>query len=105
MEVLVVGHFIEELLREAVYTEKNSCDFYQLAARMVSDATTKEVFSQLALEGLEYARIFLTLYFGSEFARTDILQESSEPEDPVYNEMLQSVSADRREERALEMAL
>lgn len=100
-----VGHFIEEILREAIFTEKSSYDFCHLAASVVSDDTTREVFSDLAQEGLEHARQFLILYTGSEFACTEILNQRQAPDDETCNELLQSVQEAITEQRALEIAL
>jgi len=100
-----MGHFIEELLREAIYTEKKSCDFCQLAASMVSDKRTKEVFSQLADEEFEHARSFFVLYTGSEFASTDLLSRHPGFEDPIFERLLEVLGTENKDERALELAL
>lgn len=100
-----MGHFIEELLREAIYIETKSCDFCQLAASMVSNRQTKEVFSQLAEEEFEHARSFFVLYTGSEFASTELLNKHNRSEDPIFERLLEVVETEEKDERALELAL
>ncbi|UFS69935.1 hypothetical protein LPW11_18875 [Geomonas sp. RF6] len=100
-----MGHFIEEILREAIYNEKKSHDFCHLAATLVTDKRTKEIFSQLADEEFEHARSFFVLYTGSEFASTDLLYKHHRSEDPIFDQLLQAVETDDRERRALEIAL
>lgn len=100
-----MGHFIEEILREAIYNEKKSCDFCHLAATMVSDKRTREIFSQLADEEYEHAKSFFVLYTGSEFASTELLNKRHPSEDPIFDQLLDALETEHRDRRALEIAM
>jgi rubrerythrin len=58
--------FFENALSELIISEKNNLDFFRLAAGMVRDEGTRQVFERLAGEGIGYLHVFFTIFLGSQ---------------------------------------
>ncbi|HEY3309314.1 MAG TPA: ferritin family protein [Desulfuromonadaceae bacterium] len=98
-------HFVEEALKQAILKEKKNFDFYQRAARTVSDRKTKQMFELLACEEAYHMRTFLELYSGDEIGDLQNLMAPPDLSDPNCQAYVDMVDADTRQQYALEISL
>ncbi|KAF0215506.1 MAG: hypothetical protein FD174_4100 [Geobacteraceae bacterium] len=93
-------------LHTAILIEKQSFDFYQYAARIVSNDKTRLLFKILASDEASHLRIFQEFYQEQEFG--DLSRLLNHPPDlgtPVYRALLESIDANTQVKEALEISL
>lgn len=98
-------HFVEEALKLAILKEKKNFDFYQCAARTVSDRKTQQMFELLASEEAFHMRTFHDLYSGDEIGDLHSLMAPPDLSDPNCQAYVETVAADIRQQHALEISL
>ncbi|MBP1752062.1 MAG: ferritin [Geobacteraceae bacterium] len=97
---------VQEALRMAIRTEKDSMDFYKKAASVTKNARAKKVFRLLADEEVEHLKSFFVHYEGSEFGEfATFLQSPPDKNAPTYMALKNAIDRDTHEQKALEIAL
>lgn len=97
---------LQEALKLAIKTEKESMDFYRRAASLSSDEGSKRVFSLLAKEEAGHLSAFFNLYTGGDLG--DLESYLASPPDKASATHLaleQTVAGEGHEQKALEIAL
>jgi rubrerythrin len=97
---------VQEALRMAIRTEKDSMDFYKKAAAVTRNERAKKVFTLLAEEEVEHLKSFFEHYKGDEFG--DLRSFAGSPPDTsslTYLALKKAVDRDTHEQKALEIAL
>ena len=97
---------LQEALRLAIKTEKESMDFYRKAGSLTSDERSKKVFELLAGEELGHLTSFFHHYQGDDLGTLPSFLES--PPDKLSATHLaleKALAADVHEQKALEIAL
>jgi erythrin-vacuolar iron transport family protein len=97
---------VQEALKLAIKTEKDSMDFYSKAATITGNQRAKKVFRLLAGEEEEHLASFFRLYQGSDFG--DLQSYIQSPPDrmaPSYVALKKAIDRETPEQKALEIAL
>jgi rubrerythrin len=97
---------LQEAVKLAIKTEKDSMDFYRRAASVAKNERAKKVLDMLANEEVGHLKAFFDHYKGSEFG--DLASYISAPADtknPTYMKLEKAISADMVEQKALELAM
>jgi rubrerythrin len=97
---------LQEAIRLAIKTEKDSMDFYRRAASVARNERAKKVLDMLANEEVGHLKAFFVYYKGPEFG--DLASYLSSPPDtrnPTYMKLEKAISEDMVEQKALELAL
>jgi rubrerythrin len=93
-------------LRTALLVEKQSCDFYQYAAKMVRNDKTRLVFELLAGDEAYHMQIFKKFYEELGFdGLQKLINQPPDLDTPVYRALLESVGNNTQEKEALEISL
>ena len=96
----------QEAIKQAIQTEKNAMNFYQLAAAQMTDPDAKRIFEQLAKEEKEHAAHFYKAYRGTDLGSFDELMASPPQNESLWISSIQKVIAsDFSEQKALEVAM
>lgn len=96
----------QEAIRQAIQTEKNAMNFYQIGAQQMQDTEARRLFEQLAKEEKEHASHFFQAYKG-----TDLGSFEEYMAQPPHNEALWVTSIQKvidsgfTEQKALEYAM
>lgn len=97
---------LQAAIRQAIQTEKNAMNFYEMGARQMKDKQAKKLFEQLAKEEREHAAHFFKAYSGQAIGTFDEFMSAPPQLDSSWISSLQNViSADFTEQKALELAL
>jgi rubrerythrin len=97
---------LQEAIKQAIQTEKNAMNFYQLGAKQMKDKDAIRLFEQLAKEEREHAAHFYKAYQGKDLGSFDDLMAA-----PVQNESTwissihKVIGPDFTEQKALEVAM
>lgn len=97
---------MQEALKLAIQTEKESMDFYKKAASITKDERSQRVFTLLANEEIGHLKAFFNFYKGGDLGDLNSYLES--PPDKVSATHLaleQALADDVHEQKALEIAL
>jgi erythrin-vacuolar iron transport family protein len=97
---------VQEALKLAIKSEKDSMDFYRKAASATGNQRAKKVFLMLAGEEGEHLASFYCLYKGNEFG--DMESFMATPPDrssAAYSDLSRAIDRDTHEQQALEIAL
>lgn len=97
---------LQEAVKLAIKTEKDSMDFYRRAASVAKNERAKKVLDMLANEEVGHLKAFFSHYKGTEFG--DLASYISSPADtknPTYIKLEKAISEDMVEQKALELAL
>lgn len=97
---------LQEAVKLAIKTEKDSMDFYRKAASVAKNERAKKVFDTLANEEVGHLKAFFDHYKGTEYG--DLASYISSPVDtknPTYMKLEKAISADMVEQKALELAM
>jgi len=97
---------LQEALKLAIKTEKESMDFYRRAGSITKDERSKKVFGLLASEEAAHLKAFFDHYQGGDLGDLETFMES--PPDKLSATHLaleQALVAEVHEQKALEIAL
>ena len=96
----------QEAIKQAIQTEKNAMDFYQLGALQMKDQEAKRIFEQLAKEERQHAQHFYKSYTGSDLAPfEEFISAPPEYESTWVSSIQKVISSDFTEGKALEVAM
>jgi rubrerythrin len=97
---------VQEAIRQAIQTEKNAMNFYQLGAKQMKDQEAKRLFEQLAKEEKEHAAHFFKAYNGTVLgAFEDFMATPPQNESTWISSIQKVIDADFTEQKALELAM
>ena len=97
---------VQEAIKQAIHTEKNAMNFYQLGADQLNNDSAKSMFRQLAKEEREHASLFFVAYTGSDLGSFEEFMAVPPVHDAVWFSSIQKVlSPDFTVEAALELAM
>lgn len=97
---------VQEALKLAINSEKDSMDFYRKAGSMTTDARSKQVFELLANEEMGHLAAFFDHYKGGDLG--DLESFKARPADKLsatHVALEQALASDVHEQKALEIAL
>jgi rubrerythrin len=99
-------HLIEEAVRVAIVTEKNSFDFYRSAAVVATNSSVRCLCEQLAKEKAKRLEQVMGLYPGSEFGDMEsLLANPPNLTSPQHRTLLSDLTGSTGAKEALEVAL
>jgi rubrerythrin len=97
---------MQEALKLAIQTEKESMDFYKKAASLTKDERSKKVFTLLANEEIGHLKAFFNHYTGGDLGQlTDYLETPADKVSATHLALEQALADDVHEQKALEIAL
>lgn len=97
---------LQEALKLAIQTEKESMDFYQRAAAITADERSKQVFNLLAKEEVGHLKAFFDHYKGGDLGDVDTyLQTPPDKTSATHQALERALAEDVHEQKALEIAL
>ncbi len=97
---------VQEALKMAILSEKDSMDFYKKAASVTRNTRAKKVFRLLADEETEHLKSFFEHYSGDDFGDLDsFLQSPPDKNAPMYGALKKAIDKETHEQKALEIAL
>lgn len=97
---------MQDALKQAIQTEKNAMNFYQIGAQQMKDKEAKRLFEQLAREEKEHAAQFFKAYQGSELGSFEEFITSPPQNEALWVNSIQKViGPDFSEQKALEYAM
>lgn len=97
---------MQDALKQAIQTEKNAMNFYQIGAQQMKDKEAKRLFEQLAREEKEHAAQFFKAYQGSELGSFEEFITAPPQNEALWVNSIQKViGADFSEQKALEYAM
>lgn len=97
---------IQEAIKQAIQTEKNAMNFYQLGAKQMKDQKAKKLFEQLAKEENEHAAHFFKAYSGASIGTFEEFMAAPPQNESTWISSIQKViSSDFTEQKALELAM
>ena len=97
---------VQEAIKQAIQTEKNAMNFYELGAKQMKDPEAKRMFEQLAKEEREHAAHFYKAYTGSDLGSFDDFMAAPPQNESVWMSSIQKViGPDFSEKKALEVAM
>lgn len=103
---MVKEYTLQEALKLAITTEKESMDFYRRAGSITADERSKKVFGLLASEEVAHLKAFFDHYRGGDLG--DLASFMGAPPDKSSTSHLaleHALAADVHEQKALEIAL
>ncbi len=96
----------QEAIKQAIQTEKNAMNFYQIGAKQMKDPDAKRIFEQLAKEEKEHAAHFFKIYRGNDLGSFEEFISAPPQSESLWITAIQKViSADFSEQKALEVAM
>jgi len=96
----------QEAIKQAIQTEKNAMNFYQIGSQQMKDQEAKRMFEQLAKEEKEHAAHFYKAYRGTDLGSFEEFMASPPQNESVWVASIQKIiSADFNEQKALEVAM
>lgn len=97
---------VQEAIKQAIQTEKNAMNFYQLGAKQMKDKDAKRLFEQLAKEEREHAEHFFKAYSGMDLGSFDDYMAAPPQNESTWISSIQRViGPDFTEQKALEVAM
>lgn len=97
---------LQEALRMAIQSEKDSMDFYRRAATVTANERAKKIFEMLANEEVGHLKAFFDHYKGGEFGDLKTYMESPpNRKNPTMVALEKAIDAETHEQKALEIAL
>jgi rubrerythrin len=103
---MVKQYTVQEALKLAINSEKDSMDFYRKAASMMTDERSRQVFELLANEEMGHLTAFFDHYQGSDLG--DLESFKARPADQAsatHQALEQALATEVHEQKALEIAL
>lgn len=97
---------VQEAIKQAIQTEKNAMNFYELGAQQMKDKDAKRMFEQLAKEEREHAAHFYRAYTGNDLGTFDEFISAPPQNESVWVSSIQKmIGPDFSEQKALEVAM
>lgn len=97
---------MQEALKLAINTEKESMEFYLKAGSMTEDERSKQVFGLLANEEVGHLRAFFEHYQGGDLGDLEsFIGTPADHSSATHRALEQALAADVHEQKALEIAL
>jgi len=97
---------VQEAIRQAIQTEKNAMNFYELGAKQMKDQEAKRLFEQLAREEKEHAAHFFKAYTGQALGSFEDFMAAPPQNGSTWISSIQKViGPDFSEQKALEVAM
>ncbi|GFO69815.1 ferritin [Geomonas limicola] len=97
---------VQEAIKQAIQTEKNAMNFYELGAKQMKDQDAKRMFEQLAREEREHAAHFFKAYSGNDLGSFEEFMSTPPQNESVWITAIQKViGPDFSEQKALEVAM
>jgi rubrerythrin len=97
---------LQEALKLAIKTEKESMDFYRKAGSLTADERSKKVFDLLANEEVSHLTAFFDHYQGGDLGDlASFLKTPPDKQSATHLALEQALAADGHEQKALEIAL
>lgn len=97
---------VQEALKMAVQSEKDSHDFYKKASAATKNARAKDVFDLLASEEIDHLKAFFHHYKGGEFGSIDEFMASPPNlRSAVFMALEKAINEGVNEQAAMEIAL
>ncbi len=96
----------QDAIKQAIQTEKNAMNFYQIGAQQMKDQEAKRLFEQLAKEEKEHAAHFFEAYKGSDLGTFEEFISAPPQNEALWVNSIQKViNEDFTEQKALECAM
>lgn len=96
----------QEAIKQAIQTEKNAMDFYELGAKQMKDKEAKRLFEQLAKEEREHAAYFFKAYRGTDLGSFEEYMATPPQQGSTWISSIQKmIGPDFTEQKALEVAM
>lgn len=97
---------VQDAIKQAIQTEKNAMNFYEIGAKQMKDEGAKRLFEQLAKEEKEHAAHFFKAYNGSILGTFEDFMATPPQNESVWISSIQKlIGADFTEQKALELAM
>lgn len=97
---------LQQALKIAITSEKESADFYSKAASLATDPRSKEVFALLAKEEVDHLTSFFNLYQWDDLGSLEeFLAAAPDEASATHQALEQALAATAGEQQALEIAL
>jgi rubrerythrin len=97
---------VQEALKLAIKAEKDSMDFYRLAASQTKNERAREVLILLANEEAGHLSAFFSHYKGGDFGELkEYLVSPPDTQNPTYVKLKKALNQELIEKTALELAL
>lgn len=103
---MVKEYTLQEALKLAIKTEKESMDFYQKAGSITKNDRSKKVFELLANEEIGHLKAFFEHYKGKDLGDLpSILNAPMDKLSATHQALERAIAEDTHEQKALEIAL
>lgn len=97
---------VQEAIKQAIQTEKNAMNFYQMGAEQMKDQEAKRLFEQLAKEEKEHAAHFFSAYRGTDLGSfEEYIAAPPQNESSWIISIKKVIGPDFTEQKALEVAM
>jgi rubrerythrin len=97
---------VQEAIKQAIQTEKNAMNFYELSAQQMKDPEAKRLFQQLAKEEREHAAHFFNSYRGMDLGSFDDFMAAPPQNESTWLSAIRKVIGPNfSEQKALEVAM
>jgi rubrerythrin len=97
---------LQEALKLAINTEKESMEFYRKAGSITKDQRSKQVFELLANEEIGHLKAFFDHYQGGDLGDLEsFIGTPGDQSSATHQALEQALAADVHEQKALEIAL
>jgi len=97
---------VQEAIKQAIQTEKNAMNFYELGAKQMKDKDAKRMFEQLAKEEREHAAHFYKAYNGKDMGSFDTFMAAPPQNESTWiSSIKKMIGPDFTEQKALELAM
>src|ERR1700687_5484278 len=97
---------IQEALKMAIQSEKDSMDFYRKAASVTKNERAKKVFDLLANEEVGHLKSFFDHYKGGDFGDLKTYMEAPpNKQNATMQALMKAIDEETHEQKALEIAL
>jgi rubrerythrin len=101
-----MNDLMQEAMRVAIVTEKNSFDFYRSAAAQIQNSNVRRLCERLADEEARHLELFLAHYPGSEFGDLQsLLAAPPHMTSPLHRALPSGMTGSTGEKETLELAL
>ena len=97
---------VQDAIKNAIQTEKNAMNFYELGARQMRDPEAVRFFNQLAKEERTHAEHFYSIYQGSELPSfNEFIDAEPDHESSWMAALSKTITTEFNEQKAMELAM